>query len=128
MKIWNASLAFYIRDSRAILRMERVFFQTQEWLPDPSGLSVAELYVLFIHATGWYVPQNVSSFPPQDLPPHLRAKAGVKVWSHESEMPSLQLSRDIFAKQLRIFPHAVQMLLGLIQSIHRQPWLRVPLA
>ena len=94
------------------------FVQAQEWLPDPSGFSLAGFYVLFIQATGWYVPQNASSFPPRDLPVHLRAKPGVKVWSHESEMPSLRLSRDIFAKQLRTFRHAVQMLFSLMKV----PW------
>ena len=86
------------------------FLAEQHWTYDDSAFSVAELYVLFLPATGWYVPVNVSSHSNDTKPAHARARPGTIVWAHEAEYPQLTLARRQMplGVQIRTFRHVLQ--------------------
>ena len=69
----NAGISFPLPNFCGLL------FSQQEWVSEPDGCSLAELYVLFILNTGWCVPQSISSMAQLGRPVYLRRSLASKL-------------------------------------------------
>ena len=89
-------------------------FMAGEWTPCNPPLSLLELYVAFVEATGWIVPINVSEWDQTSIPVQWRSGAA-SAWLHETSYGDLVLARQSWNKQLKTFQHTVKRLLHLMQ-------------
>ena len=81
-----------------------------EWLPCDPPVSLLEVYLNFVEATGWLVPINISDWQQNAVPIQWRSTAA-SAWLHESSWPELVHARQLLSKQLNTFQHAVRRLL-----------------
>ena len=94
------------------------WLRSQEWVWDPGGFSLLEMYYVFTGHTGWLVPLNVASWLDCVRPVPCRGVKVKALWVHETQYPELMLHRQTLTCQLVTFAHAVR---SVMQHSHC-PW------
>ena len=85
-------------------------FMAGQWVKCEPVMSVMELYIIFVHVTGWLVPVNIASWDQQTVPLEWRTNIHA-AWLHETTYPALKAARQPLHKQLVTFQHALKRLL-----------------
>ena len=89
--------------SAAFASVLQDFLQQQRWVFHHEGISLLELYLLFVKQTGWHVPINVVSWNPFLIQGRFWSNNAPAVWIHETQHPPLRLHRQSLGKQLKTF-------------------------
>ena len=84
------------------------WFSSMEWVWDPGGFSLLEMYYAFTGQTGWVVPLNLAGWVDGVRPVGCRGVKVKSLWVHETQYPQLALHRQALTCQLVTFAHTVR--------------------
>ena len=117
-RVWGQTfqvVAYAVQKTEAMLcpRFLSVLasFLQGDWVPCKPPISLLEVYLTFVDATGWLVPINVSQWQQSSVPIQWRSGAA-SAWLHESSWSELAHARQSLSKQIKTFQHAMRRLLS----------------
>ena len=117
-RVWGRTFnvaAYIVQPTEAMLcpRFLSVLasFLQGEWIACNPPISLLEVYISFVAATGWLVPINVSDWKQTSVPIQWRSGAASS-WLHESSWSELLHARQPLSKQIKTFQHAMRRLLS----------------
>ena len=92
------------------------WFRSVEWVWDPGGFSLLEMYYAFTGQTGWLVPLNLAAWSDEVRPGGCRGVNVKALWVHETQYPQLVLHRQALTSQFVTFAHVVRALFLVIAN------------
>ena len=102
-------------------------FCSGKWVRCQPPMSLLELYINFVSATGWLVPINIASWPQSAVPIAWRANVPA-AWIHETSYPDLKAARQPLTKQVITFQHCLKKVLKTMEvpaELHKASVLRM---